>query len=120
MFRAALVRFGALALAATAFGQSASTPTLKGTVGPGFTISLTKGGQKVKTLRAGTYRLSVSDKSSIHNFTLDRLTKPTIEKHVTSTAFTGPKSITLKLTRGRWEYYCSVHKSLMHAFFTVR
>src|SRR5437870_13754719 len=113
MFRAALVLFGALTLAATAFGQSASTPTLKGTVGPGFTISLTKGGQKVKTLKAGTYRISVSDKSSLHNFTIERETKPKIEKHVTPTAFTGSKSLTIGLKRGHRKYYCSLHESMM-------
>jgi len=120
MFRPLIVLLGALALATTAFGQSSSTTTLKGTVGPGFTISLTKGGQKAKTLRAGTYRISVSDKSSLHNFTLERETTPKIEKHVTSTAFTGSKSITIALKRGHWKYYCSVHEALMHGFLTVR
>src|SRR3989442_15944358 len=115
MIRLSLVLVGALVIATAAFGQSTSIPTLKGTVGPSFTISLTKAGLKVKTLKAGTYRFSVSDKSAIHNFTLQRVTTPTTTKVVTSTAFTGSKSANVKLTRGRWEYFCSVHKSLMHA-----
>src|SRR5207302_3815248 len=56
----------------SALGQRASTPTLKGTVGPSFTISLTKAGKAVKSLKAGTYKVTVSDKSSMHNFTLER------------------------------------------------
>lgn len=103
----------------SALGQGASTPTLKGTVGPGLTISLTKGGKKITSLPAGTYKVTVSDKSSAHNFTLERETKPKIEKHVTSTAFTGTKSMTVALKRGEWKFYCSVHESTMHGTFKV-
>lgn len=106
--------------AATALGQDASTPTLKGTVGPGYTISLTKGGKPVKSLKAGTYMLVVTDNSSMHNFTIERQTKPKIEKHPTSTAFTGTKSMKIVLKKGSWKYYCSVHESTMHGFFTVK
>ena len=106
--------------AAAALGQSASTPILRGTVGPGFTISLTKGGKKVRTLRAGIYTITVRDKAASHNFTLERETKPKIEKHVTSTAFTGTKSVTLTLKKGEWSYYCSVHESTMHGSFVVK
>jgi plastocyanin len=106
-------------VAATALGRTASTPTLKGTVGPGFTIKLTRAGKKVRSLKAGKYKVTVSDKSSAHNFTLERETKPKIEKHVTSTAFTGTKSVTLTLKKGEWSYYCSVHESTMHGSFKV-
>ena len=124
MVRIILVIGAAVALtvgaAASALGQGASTPTLKGTVGPGFTISLTKGGKKVKSLKAGTYKVTVSDKSSAHNFTLERETKPKIEKHVTSTAFTGTKSMKVMLKKGSWKYYCSLHEATMHGTFTVK
>ena len=106
--------------AAAALGQSASTPTLKGTVGPGFTISLTKGGKKVRTLRAGIYSITVRDKAASHNFTLEREAKPKIEKHVTSTAFIGTKSMKVTLKKGEWKYYCSVHESTMHGSFIVK
>ncbi|HMJ00183.1 MAG TPA: hypothetical protein VK488_10155 [Gaiellaceae bacterium] len=107
-------------LAASALGQRASTPTLKGVVGPGFTISLRKGGKRFTSLKAGTYRVTVTDRSAIHNFTLERESpKPKIEKHVTGTAFTGTKTITITLKRGRWSFYCSVHESMMHGFFRV-
>src|SRR5881392_3673802 len=68
----AIFMAAALAVAGAAFSRSSATPTLKGVVGPGFTISLKKGGKKVKTLKAGKYRIVVSDKSSFHNFTLER------------------------------------------------
>ena len=108
-------------LAASALGQRASTtPTLKGVVGPGFTISLTKGGHRIRSLPAGTYKVTVTDRSAIHNFTLERESpKPNIEKHVTGTAFKGTKTITVTLKRGRWSFYCSVHESMMHGFFKV-
>ena len=63
-----------LVLAGTAFSRATSTPTLKGVVGPGFTISLKKAGKSVKgkTLKAGTYKFVISDKSDFHNFTLER------------------------------------------------
>ncbi len=123
MVRILVVTGTALALAvgaaASALGQGASTPTLKGTVGPGMTISLTKGGKKIRSLKAGTYKVTVSDKSSFHNFTLERETKPKIEKHITSTASTGTKTITIKLKPGEWKFYCSVHEATMHGSFKV-
>jgi plastocyanin len=124
MVRILVVIGAALALAvgaaASALGQGASTPTLKGTVGPGFTISLTKNGRKITTLKPGAYKVSVSDRSSMHNFTLERETKPQIEKHVTGTSFTGTRTITVTLKRGEWKFYCSIHEATMHGSFRVR
>jgi plastocyanin len=124
MVRIAVLIGTALALAvgvsSSALGQGVSTTTLKGTVGPGMTISLTKGGRKITSLPVGTYKVTVSDKSSAHNFTLERETKPKIEKHVTSTAFTGTKSMTVVLKKGEWKFYCSVHEATMHGSFKVR
>ena len=110
----------ALTVAGTAFSQGQSTPKLLGTVGPGYTTKLTKAGVKVRSLRAGTYRFAITDKSSLHNFTLERETGVKIEKHLSGTAFTGAKTTTVILKRGKWKYYCSVHESQMFGFFTVR
>jgi hypothetical protein len=41
------------------------------TVGPGFTITLTKGGKKVTRLSAGRYQLVVRDRSTMHSFVLE-------------------------------------------------
>src|SRR5881392_3929114 len=117
----AIFMAAALAVAGAAFSRSSATPTLKGVVGPGFTISLKKGGKKVKTLRAGKYKIVVSDKASIHNFTLEREkpTKPHFEKHITATAFVGTKTIVWTLKPGSWRAYCSIHEAMMHQDFKV-
>jgi hypothetical protein len=118
----AIVIAAALAAAGAAFSTSSmSVPTLKGVVGPGYTISLKKGGIKVKTLKAGKYRIVVTDKAAIHNFTLEREkpSSPHFEKHITSTAFTGTKTLTWTLKPGSWRAYCSIHEALMHQDFKV-
>jgi plastocyanin len=120
----ALAALAALALvvAGTALSRTTSTPVLKGVVGPGYSIKLTKGGKKVKSLKAGTYKFVISDKSTFHNFTVEKEhpSKPKIEKHITSTAFTGSKTMVIKLVPGSWRYYCSIHESQMHSDFTVK
>jgi plastocyanin len=93
----------------------AATPTLTGTVGPGFTITLKKGTAKVTTLKAGTYIFKIADKSSIHNF---HLTGPGINK-LTSVGGTGNFTWKLTLKKGTYKYVCDPHKSFMHGSFTV-
>jgi hypothetical protein len=111
---AVLVISASLLLAAAAFGMS--TPTLKGTVGPGFTISLKKGAKTVKSLKAGKYTFKISDKSNIHNFAL----KGPVKKTLTGVSFTGNKTVTIKLKKGKYTYYCQPHASTMHGSFTVK
>jgi hypothetical protein len=115
----AAVAVAALTLADSAFSHSSMTPALKGVVGPGFSISLKKAGRRVTTLRHGSYTFAITDKSTFHNFTLEQERGGKFEKHLTSTAFKGSKSLTVRLTRGRWKYYCSVHESQMFGFFKV-
>lgn len=93
----------------------ASTPTLTGTVGPGFTISLTQGGKKVSKLKAGKYVFKIADKSKIHNF---HLTGPGVNKK-TSVTFKGSTTWTLTLKKGKYKYVCDPHASFMHGSFTV-
>lgn len=101
----------ALMLAAPA----SSATTLTGTVGPGFTISLTAGGKKVTKLKAGTYTIKISDKSNIHNF---HLTGPGVNKK-TSVGGTGSQTWNLKLKKGKYHYQCDPHASFMSGNFTV-
>jgi len=118
---AAIVVAAALAIAGAAFGSRSSTPTLKGTTGPGYSVSLTKGGKKVKTLKAGKYKIVVSDKSTFHNAVLEREkpSKPKIEKDITGVGFTGTKTVVMTLKPGSWRFYCEVHESQMHQDFKV-
>ena len=98
----------------------ASTPKLIGTVGPGYTITLKQGTAKVKTLKAGKYVFVITDKASIHNFTIEREKGgPKIEKRLTDTSFQGKKTVTVTLKKGSWKYYCSIHEPQMFGFFKV-
>jgi plastocyanin len=116
----AVLAAATLVLAGTALSRSARTPTLKGVVGPGYSIKLTKNGVKVTSLKAGFYRFVITDKSSFHNFTIEREKPVKIEKHLSTTAFTGTtKGIVVNLKPGKWKYYCSVHESQMFGFFKV-
>ena len=116
---AAIVVAVSVALGASASARSDAL-RLKGTVGPGFTISLTQNGHKVKTLKAGTYTIVVSDKASVHNFVLEQEKGGKFEKDLTSVGFTGTKTVTVKLRAGKWKYYCAPHESSMFGFFTVK
>ena len=103
LFAAAVI---AAVIAVPAFARSSAT-TLKGQAGPGFSIELTKAGKKVKTLKAGTYKIKVEDKGSIHNF---HLTGPGVNKS-TTIPFTGEKTWTVKLKPGKYTYQCDIHAS---------
>jgi plastocyanin len=119
MSRIALLAAGLVATLAFAAPSGAMGPTkLKGTVGPGFTISLKKGTTKVKTLKPGKYTITVADKSNIHNFHL----KGPVSKKITSVPFVGTKTVTLTLTKGKYTYVCDPHASMasMRGTFTVR
>lgn len=109
----------AAALATAAVGRTAAAPKLTGKVGPGYTISLTRAGKKVTKLKAGRYTFAISDKAAIHSFVLEQESGGKFEKTLTSVSFTGTKSTTVTLKKGKWKYYCKPHESLMFGFFTV-
>jgi plastocyanin len=105
MFKALLVAAVAAALIAVpAYGKS-SAVTLKGEVGPGFSIDVEKAGKDLKSIKAGTYKIKVEDKASIHNF---HLMGPGINKK-TSVPFKGEATWTVKLKRGKYTYQCDPH-----------
>jgi plastocyanin len=110
-----LVALAALAAALAVPAANGATPTLKGTVGPGFTITLTQGGKKVAKLKAGTYRIVVADKADIHDF---HLKGPGVNKS-TTVGGTGTSTWTVKLKKGKYTYVCDPHASGMHGSFTV-
>jgi len=96
---------------------NAAIPTLTGAVGPSFTITLKKAGVKVKTLKRGTYKFVVTDKSSIHNF---HLKGPNgYSKVLTGVSYTGTKTFKIVLTPGTWRYICDPHATTMKGSFTV-
>lgn len=107
----------AAVLTAGALARQSATPTLVGTVGPGFTITLKQNNKVVKTLKAGTYTFVISDKSSIHAFSLDGPSG--FAKDFTTVPFVGTKTVTLKLKAGKYKYFCPPHEPEMNGRFTV-
>jgi plastocyanin len=89
--------------------SSAKPKVLKGTTGPGFSIKLkTAAGKPVKTLKAGSYSITVSDRSGSHMF---HLIGPGVNKVLTSLGFMGTKTTLVKLKPGKYIYQCNPHKN---------
>ena len=102
-----------LALASSTFAAvstNTNTNTLTGTVGPGFTITMNK-----KTVKAGTYAITIHDLASIHDF---HLTGPGVDKK-TSVTGTGTTKWTVKLKKGTYHFVCDPHRTIMHGVLTV-
>ena len=109
-FGAALAALAA-ALAVPGLAAAATrNNTLIGTDGPGFTITMSK-----KTVKAGTYVITIHDRSSIHDF---HLTGPGVNK-VTSVPAVGTKKWTVKLKKGTYHFVCDPHHTIMHGVLNV-
>lgn len=98
----------ALAVAAPA---TAATPTFRGTVGPGFTITMAK-----KPTKPGKIRLTIADRSDDHNF---HLRGPGVNVK-TSVPAIGAKSFTIALKAGTYRFVCDPHASSMKGSFRIR
>ena len=46
--------------------------------------------------------------------------KGAMKKTLTGVSFTGTKTVTIKLKKGKYTYYCQPHASLMKGSFTVK
>jgi plastocyanin len=112
--RAALA--GTLVVVAPSNASKAALPKLTGTVGPGFTISMKRLGKPFKTIKAGTYSITVADKSGIHNF---HLRGPKVNKEVTQVGFVGTKTVIVKFLKGKYTFICDPHFTTMKGSFTV-
>ena len=85
---------------------------LKGTVGPGFDISV----DGTDSLTAGSYTLVVDDKASSHNF---HLTGPGGIDVTTDVPAEGEETFELELVAGEYRFICDPHASSMNGTFTV-
>jgi plastocyanin len=112
--RLALVTLLAAALVVAA-SASAATPTLTGTDGPGFSITLKKGKTKVTKLKPGKFKIVIKDMSSIHNF---HLTGPGLNKK-TSVSAKGTFTWTVTLKKGTYKFICDPHAAIMKGSFKV-
>lgn len=114
-----LLSLAALALVAVAGVNAASSKEawdLKGEVYPNYKIEFTNRADKaVKTVKAGTHRIKVEDKASIHNF---HLKGPGLNKS-TGVAFVGERIWTVTLKPGKYTYWCDPHSSMMRGSFKV-
>ena len=120
MFRTLAAAVAAVTCGLALAGTSPAAPAPKavqGSVGPGFTISLTAGGKTVSKLKAGVpYRLVINDRSSIHDF---HIAGPGMNRMLTSVDFTGTKSFVLTLRKGVYRFFCDPHAAVMHGSFRV-
>lgn len=89
-----------------------SAETLRGTVGPGFTISV----DGADGVAAGTYRLVVDDRSEDHNF---HLTGPGGVDVRTGVDEVGEESFEVTLEAGEYTFVCDPHAESMNGSFTV-
>lgn len=115
-FRILIVAAALVALTVTALADGAAPPKLAGAVGPGFTIGMKRFNKKLTTLKAGRYTVTVSDKSSIHNF---HLKGPGLNKEITTVAFVGTKTVIVTLKKGKYTFVCDPHATSMKGSFTV-
>jgi plastocyanin len=107
---------GTLVVVAPSNASKAALPKLTGTVGPGFTITMKRLGKPFKTIKRGTYSITVSDKSNIHNF---HLRGPKVNKEATSVGYVGTKTVIVKFVKGKYTFVCDPHFTTMKGSFTV-
>ena len=100
---------------APAPAEAEAATTLVGSVGPGFTITLTVDGEPVSALPAGSYTIEVDDMAGSHNF---HLTGPGVEE-ATEVAETGKATWEVTLEAGEYTFLCDPHASSMVGGFTV-
>jgi plastocyanin len=95
--------------------RSASTATaLKGTVGPGFSITLKDaGGTRVTHLDPGAYSITVDDLAAIHNF---HLTGPGSVDMATDLEKTETVTWNVTLVDGTYKYRCDAHATMNGSF----
>jgi hypothetical protein len=103
-----LVLVSALVVAPAAIPAAATQ--LRGTAGPGFSITLqNEAGTLVSRLDSGTYDIAVRDLSVEHNF---HLYGPGVEE-MTSVDAIEDKNWTVTFREGRYTYVCDLHPSQM-------
>jgi plastocyanin len=90
---------------------------LVATVGPKATITLrTPAGRVVRTTPAGPYRITVRDRSALHNF---RLTGPRLNR-ATGVSYRGTRTWTVQLRKGAtYRFRCDPHRLRMRGSFRV-
>ncbi len=108
---------GAAAAAAIVAGNGgAAIPKLQAVVSDPVNISLTFGGKKVTSLKAGKYTIVVRDMAGDHDF---HLSGPGLNRS-TTVGGTGTSRWNVTLRKGAYKYVCDVHSTFMKGSFTVK
>jgi hypothetical protein len=115
--RLLLAAVAAVFVLTLAGGAGADSPTVFGTVGPGFLIRLSDAsGNPIKHLDAGTVTIQIEDKADIHNF---HLTGPGGVNKATDIEQVATVMWTVTLVDGVYHYQCDAHPSTMKGDFAV-
>ena len=77
--------------------------TLLGAVTPAGGLALDQGGKSVGILKAGKYKVKVTDRSKKSGFNLQEIRKSGTT--VTGTTFVGTRSVTIDFKAGQWFFY---------------
>ena len=94
----------------------AENPTLTGTVGPGFSLSLVDGsGARVQHIDPGTYTLVIHDLAAEHNF---HLRGPGVDQF-TEVETKGDVTWSVTFTDDAYAYQCDPHAGVMSGSCTV-
>jgi hypothetical protein len=97
-------------------GIAADPVVLKGSVGPGFTITLKDASNKlVSRVPAGDYLIQVDDQSIDHNF---HLSGPGVDMR-TEVETTGTQSWNVTLVDGKYAFKCDAHPATMKGVLNV-
>jgi len=97
--------------------KTSLTGTVKITLSAKDKLTVTLGGQPVKTLDAGTYKLVVTDASAKRDVSLRRIGGS--KSQLTSKAFKGTKSVNLDFLGGQWKIYSAANEGGIFSFFKV-
>ena len=97
-----------LAVAVIATAGTSKSAGLVGEVGPGYSIEVKLNGKDLKTIKAGTYRMKVEDKSSIHDF---HLIGKGLNK-ATTVSFVGDRIWRVTFKPGKVTYKCDPHAAM--------
>ena len=107
---AALAALAALVLTSVVQAAPDARKRLSGFDGPGFVIGMSK-----RTVAHGQFRITINDRSGIHNF---HLTGPGVNKK-TSVSGTGTTTWNLTLRAGTYRFVCDPHRTSMKGTLRV-
>ncbi len=93
--------------------------TVKATL-TGTKITLTLNGKPLTKAAAGTYKLVVTDRSKSLDLSLVQTKGGINEQPLTSTSFTGTKTVTVDLLAGRWKVYSTAGRGVFSNFTVTK